>query len=60
MIFVASGMDILEVDTLEEAMEISKNDPLAKGNWIRQDIKAWSTDLEVRQKMFAAALDNLG
>ena len=54
------GMDILEVDTLEEALEISKNDPLAKNNLIRQDIKAWSTDLEARQKMFANMLDSLG
>lgn len=53
------GMDILEVDTLEEALEISRNDPLAKNNLIRQDIKAWSTDLEARQKMFANMLDSL-
>ena len=37
------GMDLLEVDTLAEAMEISKNDPLVKNDLIRQDIKTWST-----------------
>ena len=53
------GMDILEVDTLDEALEISRNDPLAKSNLIRQDIKAWSTDLEARQVMFANMLESL-
>ncbi len=56
----SGGVDILEFDTLAEAMEISKNDPLVKNNLIRQDIKAWSTDLEARQKMFANMLDGLG
>ncbi len=56
----SGGVDILEVDTLAEAMEISKNDPLVTNDLIRQDIKAWSTDLEVRQKMFANMLDGLG
>ena len=54
------GMDILEVDTLEEAMEISKNDPLVKNKLIRQGVKAWSTDLEARQVMFTKMLDGLG
>ena len=53
------GMDIIEADTLEEALEISRNDPLAKNNLVRQDIKAWSTDLEARQKMFADMLEKL-
>lgn len=47
------GMDIMEVDSLEEALDISKNDPLARANLIRQDIKAWSTDLDARHKMFS-------
>ncbi len=42
------GMEILDVETLEEALELSKNDPLVKNNLIRQDIKAYSTDLEAR------------
>ncbi len=53
------GMDILECDTLEEALEISKNDPLAKANLVRQDIKAWSTDLEARNKMFTEMYEKL-
>ena len=48
------------MDTLAEAMEISKNDPLVKNDLIRQDIKTWSTDLEARQKMFANMLEGLG
>ena len=56
----SGGMDILEVDTPEDATEISKNDPLVRNNLIRQDIKAWSTDLEARQNMFANMLDGLG
>ena len=54
------GMDIIECDTLDEAVEISKNDPLVKANLIRQDIKAWSTDLEARNKMFTQMFENLG
>ena len=54
------GMDILECDTLEEAMKICDNDPLRKGNFIRQDIKAWSTDLAARTKMFTQMFENLG
>ena len=54
------GMDILECDTLAEALEISKNDPLAKANLVRQDIKAWSTDLEARNKMFTEMYEKLG
>ncbi len=53
------GMDIIECDTLEEALEISKNDPLVKGNFVRQDIKAWSTDLAARTKMFTQMFENL-
>ncbi len=54
------GMDIIECDTLDEAVEISKNDPLAKANLVRQDIKAWSTDLEARNKMFTEMYEKLG
>ena len=54
------GMDILECDSLEEAMEICDNDPLRKGNFIRQDVKAWSTDLAARTKMFTQMFENLG
>ena len=54
------GMDIIECDTLDEAVEISKNDPLVKANLIRQDIKAWSTDLEARNKMFTEMYEKLG
>jgi uncharacterized protein YciI len=54
------GMDIIECDTLDEALDISKNDPLAKANLIRQDIKAWSTDLEARNKMFTEMYEKLG
>lgn len=53
------GMDIIECDTLDEAVEISKNDPLVKANLIRQDIKAWSTDLEARNKMFTDLYEKL-
>ncbi len=53
------GMDIIECETLDEAVEISKNDPLVKANLIRQDIKAWSTDLEARNKMFTQMFENL-
>ncbi len=53
------GMDIIECDTLDEAVEISKNDPLVKANLIRQDIKAWSTDLEARNKMFTDMYEKL-
>jgi uncharacterized protein YciI len=54
------GMDIIECETLDEAVEISQNDPLVKANLIRQDIKAWSTDLEARNKMFTQMFENLG
>ncbi len=54
------GMDIIECDTLDEALDISKNDPLAKANLLRQDIKAWSTDLEARNKMFTEMYEKLG
>ncbi len=54
------GMDIIECDTLDEAVEISKNDPLVKANLIRQDIKAWSTDLKARNKMFTDMYEKLG
>jgi len=54
------GMDIMEVDTLEEALEISKNDPLVKRNLIRQDIKAYSTDLSARHKMFSEMYERAG
>ena len=54
------GMDIIECDTLDEAVAISKNDPLVKANLIRQDIKAWSTDLEARNKMFTEMYEKLG
>ncbi len=53
------GMDIIECDPLDEAVEISKNDPLVKANLIRQDIKAWSTDLEARNKMFTDMYEKL-
>ena len=53
------GMDIIETDTIEEALEISRNDPLAKHNLIRQDIKAWSTDLEARTKFFTELYERL-
>ena len=53
------GMDIIECGTHEEALEISKNDPLVKGNFVRQDIKAWSTDLAARTKMFTQMFENL-
>ena len=53
------GMDIIECDTLEEALEISKNDPLVKANLVRQDIKAWSTDLDARNKMFTEMYEKL-
>ena len=53
------GMDIIECDTLGEAMEICENDPLRKNNLIRQDIKAWSTDLAARTKMFTQMFENL-
>lgn len=54
------GMDIIEVDTLEEALEISKNDPLAKNNLVRQDTKAYSTDLTARHKMFTEMYERAG
>ncbi len=54
------GMDIFEVDSLEEALEISKNDPLAKNNLVRQDIKAYSTDLAARHKMFTEMYERAG
>jgi uncharacterized protein YciI len=53
------GMDISECDTLEEAMEICDKAPLRKGNFIRQEIKAWSTDLATRTKMFTKMFENL-
>ena len=41
-------------------MEISKNDPLAKNNLVRQDMKAYSTDLAARHKMFAEMYERAG
>ena len=54
------GMDIIDVESLEEALEISKNDPLVRNNLVRQDIKAWSTDLEARHKMFTQMYERMG
>lgn len=53
------GMDILEVDSVEEAVKISDNDPLRRANLIRQDIKPYGTDLEARNKMFSQMYEKL-
>lgn len=55
----AGGMDIIEVDTVEEALEICHNDPLHKAVHITQEIHPYASDLGPRLEGLKKLLDGL-
>jgi uncharacterized protein YciI len=55
----AGGMDIIDVATLEEALEICHNDPLHKGVYITQEIHPYDSDLGTRLGAMSAHLASM-
>ena len=55
----AGGMDIIDVDTVEEALEICDNDPLHKAIHIAQEIHPYDSNLGDRLDAFSGMLANM-
>lgn len=53
------GLDIIEVDTAEEALEICDNDPLHKAVHITQEIHPYFSDLGPRLEALSGLLANM-
>ncbi|MGH6727279.1 MAG: YciI family protein [Pseudolabrys sp.] len=55
----AGGMDVIDVDTVEEALEICQNDPLHKGVYVTQEIHPYDSDLGPRLAKLSAVLEKM-
>lgn len=55
----AGGLDIIEVDSVEEALEICHNDPLHKAVHITQEIHPYDSDLGPRLDALSTMLENM-
>ena len=55
----AGGLDIIEVDSVEEALEICHNDPLHKAVHITQEIHPYGSDLGPRLDALSTMLENM-
>ena len=55
----SGGMDIAEVTTLDQALEIAHNDPLMVANFVTQEIREWQTDIVARRKYMQQGLASL-
>lgn len=56
----SGGMDIIEVATLEQALEIADNDPLRIANLATQEIRELQTDSAARKVQMKQAIASLG
>jgi uncharacterized protein YciI len=55
----AGGMDIIDVDTVEEALEICENDPLHKAVHITQEIHPYDSTLGPRLAKLSGILEKM-